>query len=289
MPHLEFGEKGEYLTDRLTDEALKVIDQAGDRPFFLYLAHHAVHTPIEAKSPDIEHFQQKFAKNGTSRNATYAAMVSNLDENFGRLLAHIDKRGLAERTIVIFMSDNGGYLGNDQQQVTDNSPLRSGKGSLYEGGVRVPLLIHWPEVTRPGTTCAEPVISQDLFYTVLTMAGISPPQETAADGKDLSPLLRDPATHLDRDALYFHYPHYYNTTSPVSAVRAGDWKLLHYYEDDHIELYNLRDDLSEKVDLGEKMSDKAGELRQRLDDWLETVDAQKPAENPEFTDLPRKT
>jgi arylsulfatase A-like enzyme len=280
---LEYGAPGEYLTDRLTDEALKVIDHAGDRPFFLYLAHHSVHTPIEAKQADAEYFQARFAENGTNRNAAYAAMVRNLDESFRRVLDRIAERGLADRTIVIFGSDNGGFLGNDEQSVTDNAPLRSGKGSLYEGGVRVPLLIHWPGVTPAGATCSEPVVSQDLFYTILTMAGLSVAQESPPDGLDLSPLLEDTAAHLDRDALYFHYPHYYSTTSPVSALRARDWKLLHYYEDQHVELYNLRDDLGEQANLAAQRADKARELQQRLHDWLDSVDAQKPLSNPDFS------
>lgn len=286
VPHLEFGEPGEYLTDRLTDEALQVVDRAGDRPFFLYLAHHAVHTPIEAKQADVDHFQAKFTEKGTTRNATYAAMVRNLDENFGRVLDHIQRRGLADRTIVIFSSDNGGFLGSAQQPVTDNAPLRSGKGSLYEGGVRVPLMIRWPGVTPAGATCTAPVISQDLFFTILTMAGLSTVPESKSDGLDLSPLLKHPAASLDRDALYFHYPHYYSTTTPVSALRAGDWKLLHYYEDDHLELYNLREDLGELTNLAEKQSDKARELQRQLNDWLDAVVAQQAVANPDFKPRP---
>lgn len=280
VPHLEFGHEGEYLTDRLTDEALKVIDQAGQRPFFLYLAHHSVHTPIEAKPGDVEHCAERLGKRNSARNVTYAAMVRNLDENFGRLMAHLRKRGLAERTIVLFFSDNGGFTGNyKKQQVTDNSPLRSGKGSLYEGGIRDPLLVSWPGVTR-GSVCREPVVSTDLFSTLLTMAGLPQPQDPCGDGQDITPLLKNPAGHLQRDALCFHYPHYYVTTSPVSAIRAGDWKLLEYYEDPHVELYNLRDDLSETTDLAAAMTGKAQELRARLRAWLKSVDAQMPAPNP---------
>jgi arylsulfatase A-like enzyme len=281
VPHLEFGQPGEYLTDRLTDEALKIIDRAGDRPFFVYLAHHAPHTPIEAKPADIQHCVESLAENAPHRNAAYAAMIRSLDENVGRVLAHLQERGLAERTIVIFNSDNGGYIGNYQKrQVTDNAPLRSGKGSLYEGGVRVPLIVRWPGVTPRGAVCHEPVLSTDLFYTLGEMAGLSPPAESPADGCSLAPLLKNPQGHLDRDALYFHYPHYYETTSPVSSIRAGDWKLLEYYEDHHAELYNLRADLSEKTDLAAQQPEKTRQLRDRLHAWLEAVDAQMPVENP---------
>jgi arylsulfatase A-like enzyme len=279
VPHLEFGKPGEYLTDRLTDEAMKVIDRAGQQPFFLYLAHHAVHVPIEAKKGDIQHFTESFAEHGTKRNASYAAMVRSLDENFGRLMAHLRQRGLAENTIVIFSSDNGGYIGKwGKQQVTDNAPLRSGKGSLYEGGIRVPLMVSWPGVTPQGAVCSEPTISTDLFYTLLTMAGVAQPKQPCGDGQDLAGLLANPAAHLGREALFFHYPHYYDTTAPVAATRAGDWKLLEYFEDHRVELYNLRDDLGEQSNLAAKMGDKVRQLRGSLHSWLVAVGAQLPME-----------
>jgi len=280
IPHLEFGHPGEYLTDRLTDEALKIIDRAGQQPFFLYLAHHAVHTPIEAKPGDVELASERLEKEGSTRNAVYAAMVKNLDENFGRVLDHLQQRGLAQRTIVIFFSDNGGYNGiYHKKQVTDNAPLRSGKGSLYEGGVRVPLMVFWPGVTPRGAECHQPVISTDLPWTLAAMAGLPEAAQPAVDGTSLVPLLKDPAAHLPREALYFHYPHYYSTTSPVSSVRAGDWKLLEYYEDHRRELYNLRDDLSETTNLATKMADKAADLSNRLHAWLTAVGAQMPTPN----------
>jgi arylsulfatase A-like enzyme len=277
VPHLEYGKHGEYLTDRLTDEAIKIINHAGEQPFFVYLAHHAVHTPIEAKAADVTRFSESLAEKGSRRNATYAAMVRSLDQSFGRVLAHLQQRGLAENTIVIFSSDNGGFIGNyNGQQVTDNAPLRSGKGSLYEGGIRVPLAVFWPGVTPQGATCYEPVVSTDLFCTILSMAGLPMPKDVCPDGKNLTPLLRHPQSHLARDALFFHYPHYYETTTPVSAVRAGDWKLLEYYEDHHLELYNLRRDLSERSNLAPQMGEKARELRARLRGWLDSLKAQMP-------------
>jgi arylsulfatase A-like enzyme len=286
VPHLEFGKPGEYLTDRLTDEAINVITRAGDRPFFVYLAHHAVHTPIEAKADDIRHFDAKLRDSLNHRHGVYAAMTKNLDENVGRILDHLKRRGLDRNTVVIFASDNGGYVGSDpasgrSMPVTNNAPLRSGKGSLYEGGIRVPLMIRWPGVAQRGATCDEPVVLTDLFHTLLGVAGL-PPATEAADGIDLAPLLKNPAANLNREALYFHYPHYYHTTTPVSAIRARDWKLLEYFEDNHAELYNLRDDPSERRDLAKRMPDRAAELRRRLHAWRNAVGAALPTPNPDF-------
>ena len=286
VPHLEFGRPGEYLTDRLTDEAMKVMDQAGDKPFFVCLAHHSVHTPIEAKTNDIQYFDAKLREGLNHRHGVYAAMTKNLDDNVGRILDHLQQRGLDRNTVVIFASDNGGYVGFDKASgrtmpVTSNNPLRSGKGSLYEGGIRVPLLIRWPGVTSGGATCDEPVILADMFPTLLGAAGLPPPGGVS-DGLDLAPLLKNPATKLERDALCFHYPHYYHTTTPVSAIRASDWKLLEYFEDNHVELFNLRDDPSEQRDLAKDLPGRAAELRTRLHAWRESVGAALPKPNPAF-------
>lgn len=284
VPHLELGKPGEYLTDRLTDEAMKVIDHAGAQPFFIYLAHHAVHTPIEAKEDDVKYFDAKLRPDMHHQHGVYAAMTKNLDDNVGRVLDHLKERGLDKNTLVIFASDNGGYVGNDKaggrtMPVTNNTPLRSGKGSLYEGGVRIPLLIRWPGVSQAGTTCDEPVVTMDLFNTLLNAAGL--PTE-ASDGIDLSPLLNSPDAKLPRDALFFHYPHYYHTTTPVSAIRSRDWKLLEYFEDGHVELYNLKDDPGEQHDLAKENPDKVNALRQQLHAWRDSVNAALPTTNPDF-------
>lgn len=291
VPHLEFGQPGEYLTDRLTAEALRVIDRAGAQPFFLYLAHHAPHTPIEAKPDDVKHFEQKLRPGLHHQNAVYAAMVKSLDESVGRVLARLKQRGLEENTIIVFLSDNGGFTGkNNGVPVTNNAPLRSGKGSLYEGGIRVPLLVRWPGVTPRGAECREPVVVMDLFRTLRAAgapASADAPRATAiSDGVDLTPLLKNPADKLDRDALFFHYPHYYETTTPVSAVRAGDWKLLEYFEDNRVELFQLHDDQGEQHDLASQQPKKAAELRARLHAWRESVGAAVPTPNPAFQ--PRK-
>lgn len=275
VPHLEGGQTGEYLTDRLTDEALKIVDRHQDEPFFLNLWYHTVHTPIEGKPAVVARYQKKIRDGMKHRNAEYAAMVESLDENVGRVLQRLDDLGLADNTIVVFTSDNGGFINEWQgTQVTDNSPLRSGKGSAYEGGVRVPLMLRAPGVTKPGGVSDWPVLSTDFFSTLTTLAGIE--AETPEDGIDLTPLLRDPAAVLDRGPLFFHYPHYYPTTTPVSAIRAGEWKLLRYYEDDHVELYNLASDPGEQHDLAAQAPDQAARLRSQLEAWLKQVSAQEP-------------
>ncbi len=297
VPGLVFGEPGEYLTDRLTDESLRIVDRAAatKRPFFLYLAHHAPHTPIEAKPDDVAYFQAKLRPEFAHRNPTYAAMVRSLDESVGRIRQRLRELDLEQNTLFIFTSDNGGYIGtsvHDGQTlpVTDNRPLRSGKGTCYEGGLRVPLLISWPGVTRPGTTCQEPVILTDLFRTLCGAAHLNRPEPAApedgvsVDGLDLAPLLRDPAARLERDGLYFHYPHYYHAppSTPVSAVRAGDWKLLEFFEDQHVELYNLRQDPGEAHDLAEAEPERAHRLRASLHAWRAATGAALPTPNPEF-------
>jgi arylsulfatase A len=284
VPHLEFGNPGEYLTDRLTDEALRVIDQADDKPFFLYLAHYAPHTPMEAKADDVRHFEAKLRPGQHHQNAVYAAMVKSLDDSVGRVLDHLKQQGLEQNTLVIFTSDNGGYIGTEKGQtvpVTSNAPLRSGKGSLYEGGIRVPLIVCWPGVTPEAAECRQPVVLMDLFHTLTsTLSGEA--SKAPADGIDLKPLLQNPDTKLKRDTLYFHYPHYYATTTPVSAVRAGDWKLVEYLEDGRIELYHLNDDLGEETDLAPQMPDKAASLLKQLHHWRAQAGAASPTPNPAF-------
>jgi len=286
VPGLEWGRPGEYLTDRLTDEALKVIERAKDQPFLLNLCHHAVHTPIEGKPEVVERYRKKITPDMNHQNEGYAAMVDSLDQSVGRVLARLDDLGIADRTVVVFFSDNGGFINKYKERVvTNNSPLRSGKGALYEGGIRVPMIVRWPGITKPGSVCREPVSSIDFYPTLLEMAGLSGDARHNADvdGVSLLPLLNDPAAPLKREALYWHYPHYYPTTSPASAIREGDWKLLEYFEDGHVELYNLRDDLGEKNDLAAKMPEKADELRRRLAAWRKTVDAQLPERNPDWS------
>jgi arylsulfatase A-like enzyme len=286
VPHLDGGRAGEYLTDRLTDEALKVIDRARDRPFFLCLTHHAPHTPLEARPELIDRYQKKLAPGLHHRNAKYSAMVHSLDESVGRIVERLESRGLVERTVVVFVSDNGGHVGKfEGQPATDNYPLRSGKGSLYEGGVRVPLIIRWPCITPAGgAVCREPVFMADLYPTLIEIARIGGDKMHNAklDGLSLAPLLRQPDASLEREALYFHYPHYYPTTTPAGAIRAGDWKLIEYFEDNRVELYKLRDDLSEANDLAARQPEMAQDLRVRLANWRKSVGAAMPTANPGY-------
>ncbi len=298
VPGLPWGQPGEYLTDRLTQEAIRFIDRAGDRPFFLNLWHYSVHTPTEAKEPDIRYFERKLRPEMRHRNPVFAAMLKSLDANVARLLDALRARGLAENTVVIFTSDNGGFLGGPNRFITTNEPLRSGKGSLYEGGVRVPLIVRWPGVTPAGAVCDVPVASMDLPLTIREIVGLldarangtdlkskEPPttaarfNDPAIDGLSFAPLLKKPTATLERDTLYWHYPHYYSTSTPCSSIRKGDWKLIEFFEDNHVELYNLHDDPSEKTNLADKMREKAAELRQALAAWRTAVKAQMPTVN----------
>ena len=279
VPHLGGGQPGEYLTDRLTTEALRILRREQGRPFFMHLAFHTVHTPIEGKPEFVEHYRGKLRPSARHRNPHLAAMVRSLDENVGRVLDVLDELGVAGDTVVVLTSDNGGYVNRyGGLQVTDNSPLRSGKGSLYEGGVRVPAIIRWPGVTPPGSVNHTPVSSVDYYRTILSVADL-PGDRTHnrfVDGIDLAPLLRDPAFEPGREALFFHYPHYYATTSPVSAVRVGDWKLMRYYEDSRMELYDLANDPGESRNLAPERPDLAAALLARLKAWWARVSAQHP-------------
>lgn len=287
VPDLEPGREGDYLTDRLTDKAIDIIEQRRDEPFFLNLWYYTVHTPIEGKPDVVEKYRRKIASENPKNhvNPHMAAMVESLDENVGRVLSKIEDLGLKEQTIVVFTSDNGGFIGqcklNPDLQVTSNVPLRSGKGSCYEGGIRIPLMIRGPK-TLPNHQSSELVYTCDLYPTILAMAGLSDRIEQTLDGVDIGPLLVDRNASLERDTLYFHYPHYYRTTTPVSAIREGDWKLLEYFEDGRLELYNLRSDLGETENLARSRPGLANRLQKKLDTWRKSVDAQLPELNHAF-------
>jgi len=265
------GKPGEYLADRLTDEALAFIDAHREEPFFIYFPHYNVHTPLQGKPEYVESYKKRARPGLRHQNATYAAMVQSVDDSVGRVLAHLEKLGIRERTLIIFTSDNGGL----RPEATSNAPLRAGKGSAYEGGVRVPLIIDWPAVAKPGSECRDPVMSIDFLPTILEAAGAK--QETAVDGVSLMTLLRDPTDKLSREALYWHYPHYHpGGATPYGAIRQGDFRLVEFYEDMHVELYNLRDDIGEQHDLAATMPERAAQLRDHLHAWRAKVGAQMP-------------
>ena len=272
IPTLEPRKEGEYLTDREGDEAARFIKEHKDKPFFLYMAHYAVHMPIQGKEDLVEKYKARTPTN--QKNPTYAAMVESVDQALGRIMAALDEAGVADDTLLIFTSDNGGLLGP-----TDNAPLRAGKGFPYEGGIREPTIIRWPRVVKPGTVSDAPVTSVDYFPTICEAAGAKTPTDRPIDGESLMPLLARTGA-LKRDAIFWHFPHYRGNLPPYSIVRAGDWKLIKWYEGTPFELYNLKEDLSEKNDLAEKMPEKVKELSARLTAWLEECSARLPKEKP---------
>ena len=277
------GKPGDYLTDKLTDNALRIIAQQKDRPFFLSLWFHTVHTPIEGKPTWVKRFEKK-PSGKIHSHAEYAAMLASLDENIGRVLRQLDDLKLADRTVVILTSDNGGVdfptAKSGNRPPTRNAPFRSGKGTLYEGGLRVPLIIRWPGRTKPGAECAAQVTSQDFFPTLADALGQT--NAPRHDGVSLLPLLKNPKAPLKREALFWHYPHYYPRMTPASAIRAGDWKLIHYYEDNRMELFNLKTDPAETKNLAATQSAKAKALREKLDAWRKETDAKAPIRNPDW-------
>lgn len=278
IPTLVDGPKGEFLTDREAAEAVKFMEANKDKPFFIYLPHYAVHQPLDGKKDVIARYQAKVAADPTlkQRNATYAALVESVDDSVGTIRAALKRLNLDDRTIILFTGDNGGKIGP-----TDNSPYRVGKGSAYEGGIRVPLIAYWPGVTKAGVTDATPNITHDLYPTVLEMTGIKP-LASLVDGVSLAGLLRTGAK-VDRDALYWHYPHYHGGgATPHSAIRKGDFRLIHFYEDNRDELYDLAHDIGETKDLAATQPERAKALREQLDAWLKSVDAQLPTPNPAY-------
>lgn len=283
MPGLEKAPKGEYLTDRLTTEAERFIETHRDRPFFLYLAHYTVHIPMRAKADLAAKYQP--GRPGEQGNPLYAAMIESLDESMGRILAKLAELKLTGRTLVIFTSDNGGLcvLEGPNTPPTINAPLREGKGWLYEGGLRVPLIMRWDGVARPGSAVPAPVSSIDLMPTILEACGVKP--KTTMDGVSLAPALK--GMPLQRDALYWHYPHYSNQGGrPGGAVRAGDHMLIEFYENGRRELYDVVKDVGQTRNLIESHADLAKELHTKLASWRQAVDAKMMQPNPDYVPNP---
>lgn len=339
------GEEGEYLTDRLTDEALSYIEGNRDNPFFMYFAHFAVHDPIEGRTDLVEKYEKKIAAlpentnppyilegnpdgetpisiedrtalldeeayegfSGLPKgavkvrqrqdNSNFASMVESMDESLGRVVSKLEELGLTENTIIIFCSDNGGMaaanFGNPERKINpkkldkafsgSNLPLRGAKGWLYEGGIRVPMIVKWAGVKKPGSTCDVPVISTDFYPTILEMIGLPQQPQQHADGKSFVPLLTNQG-EFNRDALYWHFPHYSNhgMQSPGGAVRYKNYKLIEYYENNTVQLFDLENDLEELHDLSSEQPQKAEELREMLHQWRKDVSAKMMEPNPDY-------
>ena len=328
IPSLENGPDGEYLTDRLTDEAIRLIEGNDGRPFFLNLWYYSPHRPIQAKSEKIGKYREKAKKMGLDKidpfevgelnpsmpvnrpepwgdyerasedsrvsslfpdtprvvrrrfqsDPVYAGMIESLDENVGRLLDALDRLGQTENTVVFFTSDNGG-LSTSGGSPTCNSPLLEGKSWLYEGGTREPLLVKYPGFVPSGSICNVPVTSPDFYPTILELAGLPLIPKQHTDGESIYPLLNRSGT-LNRGSIFWHYPQYGpQGSTPGSAIRKGDYKLLEFFEDGRLELYNLRDDLSETRNLASSETALVRELHQELRDWRRSVDAKIPQPN----------
>jgi len=283
--YMKDGTVGEYLTDRLTEEALGFIEKNKNRPFFLYLPHYAVHTPLQAKEKMIEKYRKKKDSSGQN-NPVYAGMIESTDQGIGRIMQKLGALGLEENTVVIFFSDNGGH-----GTITSNAPLRGSKGMLYEGGIRVPLVVKWPGKVKPGTRCDTPVIGTDFYATILEIINAPVPRRQPLDGESIIPLLTQQGS-LKRENLFWHFPAYLEAyrgmkgawrTAPAGAVRQGDWKLIEFFEDGKCELYNLKDDIGEQNNLAEKMPEKLKELYEVMVKWRKSVNAPVPKQkNPAY-------
>ncbi|MEE2898451.1 MAG: sulfatase [Gemmatimonadota bacterium] len=283
---LEQGVEGEYLADRLVDESIRFLEQHSGEPFFLYLSHYSVHTPIQGKADLIERYQDKPPADGQG-NPAYAAMVQSVDDGVGRLITTLDRLGLTENTVVIFYSDNGGF-----GPVTSMAPLRGSKGMLYEGGLRVPLLVRWPGHVAPGSVTDTPAIGIDFYPTLMELAGATTGVGQPLDGMSLVPVIEGTGELPARD-LFWHFPAYLQAdrsvagpwrTTPVSAIRRGHHKLLHFFEDDRWELYDLAGDESESRDLVLDMPELTNELQDGLRRWWRETGAFIPTEpNPTYS------
>jgi arylsulfatase A-like enzyme len=277
---------GAYLADFLTDHAEKFIDKNQSRPFFLYLAHFGVHTPLEAKKELIDKYKKKPGVGGHD-NPVYAAMIESIDQSVGRIMQKLAALKLAENTIVIFMSDNGGVGGYQAagilaRSITNNYPLRGGKGMLYEGGLRVPFIVRWPGHIPPGRTSDQPAAHVDLLPTLVEIAGKKTLPKQALDGISLVKLWTNPETKLDRAPIYFHFPGYLEggkgswRTTPAGMMRSGDFTLLEFFEDNRLELYNVKNDIGQKQNLAMTMPEKTRELHEQMVAWRKSIQAAMP-------------
>ena len=278
---------GAYLADFLTDHAEKFIEKNRHRPFFLFLSHFGVHTPLQAKEELIAKYRKKKGV-GDHNDPVYAAMIESIDQSVGRIVAKLDALKLADNTLIIFTSDNGGVggyqaAGINARSITSNLPLRGGKGMLYEGGLRVPFIIAWPAQIPPGRTSDTPCVHVDLLPSFVELTGKKALPEQTLDGVSLVKLWKNPETKLDREAIYFHFPGYLEgakgawRTTPCTMMRSGDFTLLEFLEDSRIELYNVKDDISQKKDLAKELPEKTQELHQKMVNWRKAINAAMPS------------
>jgi arylsulfatase A-like enzyme len=308
IPNMEDEPEGTYLTDHLTDKAVELIENNDGSPFFLNLWYYQVHVPIQGKPELIEKYEKKARDMGLDKVKTfekgdffpaehkrhkrierrlvqsdpaYAAMIESLDTNIGRVLDTIEKTGQKDNTVIMFTSDNGG-LATAEGSPTCNAPLSEGKGWMYEGGTREPMLVRWPGVVEPGSMCDEPVTSPDLYPTFLDIAGLEPRDEQHVDGKSFMPLLKGDKD-FERGPIFWHYPHYGNQGgTPGSSIRWADYKLIEFFEDGRLELYNLKEDIGEKNNLAEQEPQICERLHKRLVEWRNEVEALYPEPNPNW-------
>ncbi|PWD98982.1 sulfatase [Marinilabilia rubra] len=285
-PRLTAKSKDEYITERLAEEARTFIKENKKRPFFLNFWLYNVHTPLQARKEKIEKYKALVDSSLLQKNPAYAAMVEHMDDAVGAVINELKALDLYENTIIVFTSDNGGLIGRGKRKITSNYPLRSGKGDAYEGGVRVPLIIKTPSMqNQRGSISSEPVVSPDLMPTLIDLAGLNVEGNVKSrfDGVNLSPLLDDVEADIQREVIFWHYPHYHGEgATPYSAVRKEGWKLIHFYETDTYELYNLKKDIGEKENLFDMNKQKASELKNALKRMIEKTDAQLPSANPAY-------
>jgi arylsulfatase A-like enzyme len=296
MPGLDKAENGEYLTDRLTTEAETFIETNKNKPFFLYLPHYAVHTPLKAPQAVVDKYKVA-PKHGTQSNPNYAAMVEVVDASVGRVLKKLDDLKLSDNTLVLFTSDNGGLATLEGMPFapTCNAPLREGKGYLYEGGIRVPLVVKWPGKVKAGTTTEQVACSIDFFDTILAATGVNPDRKVGGeiikdggakrDGVSLLPVFK--GEKLEERPICWHYPHYANQGSrPGAAIRLAGYKLIEFYEDGRRELFDVRRDISEGRNLAAEKPELVKELAAKLDGWRKDVGAKMPTPNPDYKPNP---
>ena len=283
--------EGEHLADRLTAEACRFIEDNRDAPFYLNFCHYSVHVPIQAKADKLAKYEAKVAahpaKPGEQNNPRYAAMVESVDDSVGKVLETLHRCGIADNTLFVFFSDNGGLSVEEGKHTpaTTNAPLRDGKGYLHEGGIREPMIASWPAAIPAGTTCDTPVCSIDFLPTFAALGGTSAQAAGAhdVDGTDISPLFATPHATLARRALYWHYPHFSNQGGrPGGSIREGDWKLIENYEFGDLELYNLKRDQGETNNLATTQPDHAARMLESLRTWRSQVQANMPRPNPEY-------